>query len=145
MYTFQGGMLIFGVQLICLQTNWIRSPFRSSSRSFGKSLDLNALNPARRLPKSSLITRADKAYDADKLRNWLKQQCVDAVIPSSAARRTPYPIDNVAYRRRKTIERLFGHLKNWRSIATRYDGQASNYLAAPALVSIVIARCEMNP
>ena len=91
-----------------------------------------------RIPKRLL---ADKAYDADKLRNWLKQRCVEAVIPSSAARRTPYPIDKVAYRRRNAIERLFGHLKNWRRIATRYDRLASNYLAALALVSIVIAWC----
>ncbi|MEM9048128.1 MAG: IS5/IS1182 family transposase, partial [Pseudomonadota bacterium] len=37
------------------------------------------------------------------------------------------------------IERLFGKLKNWRRIATRYDRFARNYLAALALVSIVIA------
>ncbi|MCJ2016276.1 IS5/IS1182 family transposase, partial [Methylobacterium sp. E-065] len=37
------------------------------------------------------------------------------------------------------IERLFGHLKNWRRVATRYDRLACNYLAAVALVSCVIA------
>ena len=34
---------------------------------------------------------------------------------------------------------MFGRLKNWRRIATRYDRLAQNYLAAIALVSIVIA------
>jgi transposase len=34
---------------------------------------------------------------------------------------------------------MFGRLKNWRRIATRYDRSAQNYLAAIALVSIVIA------
>ena len=82
---------------------------------------------------------ADKAYDADKLRNWLKRRKIIAVIPSSAARRTPYPLDRQAYRRRNVIERLFCKLKNWRRIATRYDRLARNYLAALALVSIVIA------
>ncbi|MEM8703703.1 MAG: IS5/IS1182 family transposase, partial [Pseudomonadota bacterium] len=38
-------------------------------------------------------------------------------------------------------ERMFGKLKNWRRIATRYDRLATNYLAAIALVSIVIAWC----
>ncbi|ODT66419.1 MAG: hypothetical protein ABS75_26940 [Pelagibacterium sp. SCN 63-23] len=33
---------------------------------------------------------ADRAYDADSLRNWLKQARIKAVVPSSAARRTPY-------------------------------------------------------
>jgi len=82
---------------------------------------------------------ADKAYDADKLRDWLRQRRIKAVIPSSAARRTPYPLDRTAYRRRNVIERMFGKLKNWRRIATRYDRLARNYLAALALVSIVVA------
>jgi len=91
-----------------------------------------------RVPKRLL---ADKAYDADKLRNWLKAKRVSAVIPSTAARRTPYPLNRKAYRRRNVIERMFGKLKNWRRIATRYDRLAQNYLAALALVSIVIAWC----
>jgi len=82
---------------------------------------------------------ADKAYDADKLRNWLKARRIRAVIPSNATRNKPYPLDRVAYRRRNIIERMFGKLKNWRRIATRYDRLARNYLAALALVSVVIA------
>ncbi len=93
---------------------------------------LEGIAPPRRL-------LADRAYDADSLRNWLKQKNIKAVIPSSAARRTPYPLDRKAYRRRNVIERLFGRLKNWRRIATRYDRLARNYLAALALVSIIIA------
>ncbi len=87
------------------------------------------------LPARRLI--ADKAYDADSLRNWLKQRRIKAVIPSTASRRTPYPLDRRLYRRRNVIERLFGRLKNWRRIATRYDRHATNYLAAIALVAAV--------
>jgi len=82
---------------------------------------------------------ADKAYDADKLRTWLTTRHIKAVIPCNATRNTPYPLDRRAYRRRNVIERMFGRLKNWRRIATRYDRLAQNYLAALALVSIVIA------
>ena len=82
---------------------------------------------------------ADKAYDADKLRSWLKKRRIKAVIPSTASRTKPYPLDRAAYKRRNVIERLFCRLKNWRRIATRYDRLAENYLAAIALVSIVIA------
>ena len=82
---------------------------------------------------------ADKAYDADKLRAWLKARRIKPVIPSTASRNKPYPLDKAAYRRRNAIERMFGRLKNWRRIATRYDRLAQNYLAAIALVSIVIA------
>jgi len=89
------------------------------------------------VPPRRLI--ADKAYDADKLRSWLRARRIKAVIPSNATRRTPYPLDRVAYRRRNVIERMFGKLKNWRRIATRYDRLARNYLAAIALVAAVVA------
>ena len=55
------------------------------------------------------------------------------------AERPTYPLDRIAYRRRNVIERMFGKLKNWRRIATRYDRLARNYLAAIALVAIVVA------
>ena len=50
---------------------------------------------------------ADKAYDADSLRNWLKFRRIKAVIPSTASRTVPYPLDRAVYRRRNLIERLF--------------------------------------
>ena len=56
---------------------------------------------------------ADKAYDADSLRRWLKQRKIRAAIPSTASRRTPYPLDRAAYKRRNLIERMFCKLKNW--------------------------------
>lgn len=39
---------------------------------------------------------ADKAYDADSLRTWLKRRKIKAVIPSTATRRTPYPLNRKA-------------------------------------------------
>ena len=82
---------------------------------------------------------ADKAYDADSLRRWLKQRKIKAAIPSTASRHTPYPLDRVAYKRRNVIERMFCKLKNWRRIATRYDRLAQNYLSGLALAAIMIA------
>jgi len=86
-------------------------------------------------PPKHLI--ADKAYDADSLRNWLKFRRIKAVIPSTATRTVPYPLDRAVYRRRNLIERLFCRLKNWRRLATRYDRLARSYLAALALVAVV--------
>ena len=79
---------------------------------------------------------ADKAYDVDSLRKWLKARRIKPVIPSTATRTVAYPLDQRAYRRRNLIERLFCRLKNWRRIATRYDRLARNYLAALALVAV---------
>ena len=89
---------------------------------------LSAVEPPKRLI-------ADKAYDVDSLRKWLKARRIKAVIPSTATRTVPYPLDRVAYRRRNLIERLFGRLKNWRGLATRYDRLAQNYIAALARVA----------
>jgi transposase len=50
---------------------------------------------------------ADKAYDADSLRRWLKHRKIRAAIPSTASRRTPYPLDRAAYKRRNVIGRVF--------------------------------------
>ena len=91
-------------------------------------------------PPKRLI--ADKAYDADRFRTWLKQHKIKAVIPSTASRRTPYPLDRIVYRRRNVIERMFGKLKNWRRIATRYDRHAQNYLSGLALAAIIVEWVE---
>src|ERR1700692_3589557 len=80
---------------------------------------------------------ADKAYDADSFRNWLKRRKIKAVIPSTTTRRRPYPLDQKIYRRRNVIERMFCKLKNWRRIATRYDRHAENYLSGLALAAIM--------
>lgn len=88
------------------------------------------------VPPKRLI--ADKAYDAQSLRDWLKSHWVIATIPSTATRTVPYKHSRIAYRRRNRIERPVGYLKNWQRLATRYDPLACNYLAAVALISCVI-------
>lgn len=90
---------------------------------------LDVISPTRRLI-------ADKAYDADRLRLWLSERGIEAVIPGRASRDVVYPLNRTAYRRRNVIERMFGRLKNWKRIATRYDHLAVNYLAAIALVAL---------
>ena len=84
-------------------------------------------------PTKRLI--ADKAYDAESLRRWLAERRIKAVIPSTASRTVPYPLDRRAYKRRNGIERLFCRLKNWHRIATRYDRLARNFLASLALIA----------
>ncbi|NIJ42804.1 transposase [Parvibaculum indicum] len=90
---------------------------------------LEAIAPAKRL-------LADKAYDADRLRNWLGDRQIEAIIPGRATRNAAYALNRPAYRRRNIIERMFGKLKNWKRIATRYDRLAVNFLAAIALVAL---------
>jgi transposase len=81
---------------------------------------------------------ADKAYDTNKLRQLLTEQAIEAVIPSIARRKPLIPYDPVVYRLRNLIERMFGRLKDFRRIATRYDKLARNFLASVVLAAIVI-------
>lgn len=86
-------------------------------------------------PPKRLI--ADRAYDADHLRDRLRRRGTKPVIPGRGSRNVVYPLNRRIYRRRNVIERMFGRLKNWRRIATRYDRLAETYLAAIALVAAV--------
>ncbi|WP_407657590.1 transposase [Kribbella turkmenica] len=49
----------------------------------------------------------------------------------------PPGFDAVDYRNRNVIERRFGHLKQWRGLATRYDKLAIVYRAAAVLNAVI--------
>ena len=80
---------------------------------------------------------ADKAYDTNRLRSFLKERDIEAVIPSSARRKPLIAHDREAYRQRNLIERMFARLKDFRRIA-RYDKLARNYLAGVLLGAATI-------
>lgn len=81
---------------------------------------------------------ADKAYDTNSFRQLLVQLGVEPVIPSVRRRKPLIPHDVVAYRLRNLIERMFGRLKDFRRIATRYDKLARNFLASVAIAATII-------
>ncbi len=89
-----------------------------------------------RLPKARYML-ADKAYDADHWRGYLIAHKIQPVIPSSRSRKIPYEYDQTRYRDRNTIERMFGRLKDYRRIATRYDKLATNFMAALCLTALL--------
>lgn len=78
---------------------------------------------------------ADRAYDANSLRNWLAERRVRAVIPPNPTRKHPHHYDKRAYKGRNLIERMFCRLKDFRRIATRYDKRADIYLSAILLAA----------
>ena len=80
---------------------------------------------------------ADKAYDANDLRDFLAAQGTEAVISPTPRRLVRPAFDSHAYRARNLIERTFCRLKDWRGIATRYDKTAQNFLAATCLIVAV--------
>ena len=81
---------------------------------------------------------ADKAYDANSLRQMLADLGAKAVIPSTTSRSQPIPYNKTIYRQRNLIERMFARLKDFRRVATRYDKLARNFLAGALIVAAVI-------
>jgi transposase len=81
---------------------------------------------------------ADKAYDANDLREMIEEAEAEAVIPSKRNRKIIIPHDAAAYRLRNRIERFFNKLKHFRRIATRYDRREIYFLAAIQLASSII-------
>ena len=79
---------------------------------------------------------ADRAYDANALRQCLAERGILAVIPSTRSRNVPIPHDRDLYRQRNRIERMFCRLKDFRRVATRYDKLARNYDAAVHIAAI---------
>jgi transposase len=58
-------------------------------------------------------------------------------IPPKPNRRWKNSFSPFRYRDRNAIERVFGRLKDFRRIATRYDRSATNFLAAASLAATV--------
>jgi transposase len=81
---------------------------------------------------------ADTAYDSDGLRRFLLERGTVPVIPNNPTRKRHHPFDEIAYRRRNLIERMFCRLKDWRRVATRYDKLAANYAATVMLAALII-------
>jgi transposase len=81
---------------------------------------------------------ADKAYDANALRQIIAYMGAEAVIPCNPTRKRIIPYDFEAYKARNLIERCFNKLKHFRRIATRYDRRASYFLSFIHLAAAMI-------
>jgi transposase len=79
---------------------------------------------------------ADKGYDSDAIRDDLEERGITPVIPPRSNRKAPIRWRKRLYRERNRIERMIGHLKINRAIATRYDKLAESFLGMLHLASI---------
>ena len=81
---------------------------------------------------------ADKAYDTNELREWLKSRGIKAVIPPKSNRKEEIECDYWHYKERHAIECMFGKLKHYRRIATRYEKKAINYMGMLSFSSALL-------
>ncbi len=103
----------------------------------GNAADCKAAIPLLSGIKAARNLLADKAYDSDDIRLWLKKRGSTPVIPNKSNRLKPYPFKKRVYKKRNKIERMFCRLKDARRIATRYDKSANTYLNAVCLIASI--------
>lgn len=96
----------------------------------GAAIMLPALPPAREL-------LADRGYDSNRFRAALAARGIEPCIPSTKSRKAPLPYDKLLYRQRHRIENMFGRLKDWRRVATRYDRCAHTFFSAICIAATV--------
>jgi transposase len=81
---------------------------------------------------------ADRGYYADWFREALKDKGIRPSIPGLKSRGKPVRYDRPRYKRCNRIEIMFGRMKDWRRIATRYDRRTKTVLSAVALAATVL-------
>lgn len=91
----------------------------------------------RRLPPDALVVIGDKGYDSTAVREQVKGLGAFPNIPPRKNRKRRIFWCRAFYRNRNATLRLFGRLKNFRRIATRYDRRADVFLSAVALAVTV--------
>ncbi len=119
------------------------------------STQLEAVLDAIRVPRPSGRGRprkrpdhltADKGYSYTRCRQVLRRRGIPHTIPErrdQRARRAqrpgrPLPFDKERYRQRNVVERCINRLKQWRSLATRFEKRAANYRARVVIASLMI-------
>ena len=89
------------------------------------------------LPKADWLL-ADRGYDADRFREALKDKGIKVWIPGRKPRKKALKYDKRRYKPRNRIEIMFGRLKDWRRVATRYDRGPETFFSAIMLAATVL-------
>ena len=81
---------------------------------------------------------ADRAFDADWLREALDQAKITAVIPPRKNRKQPAEYDKEVYKWRHLVENFFQKIKDFRGIATRYCKTDKSFQAFISIAATVL-------
>ena len=88
------------------------------------------------VPAAMLV--ADKGYDSDSFRDWLRERGTRPCIPPRSNRKAPESYSKSACKKRHLVENFFERIKNYRRVATRYDKLAVTYLGFVYLATTVL-------
>ena len=81
---------------------------------------------------------ADRAFDANWLRDALTAKGIEPVIPPKSNRRFPAEFDRDTYKWRHLIENFFAKIKDYRGIATRCCKTDTSFAAFIAIAATII-------
>lgn len=90
------------------------------------------------LPTSASHLIGDKGYDSDEFRAALNAKGIEPCIPPRKNRNARISYCRTLYKTRHKVENMFGKLKDWRRVATRYDRCAHTYFSAICIAATVI-------
>ncbi len=88
--------------------------------------------------RADTIILADKAYDSNAIRKKAKERGAWANIPPKRNRKASVTFSKWVYKQRNLVERFFNKLKQFHAIASRYEKNPLNFLAAIKLVAALI-------
>ncbi len=103
----------------------------------GQAADCQAAEPLLARVPVGIVVHADRGYDTNRVRLLIEGRGRAPNIPPRSHRRWKNCFSPYLYRGRNAIERMFGRLKDFRRIVTRYDKLAVNFLAAVHLAATV--------
>ncbi|WP_155804603.1 IS5 family transposase, partial [Magnetospirillum fulvum] len=81
------------------------------------------------------ILLADKGYDSNAIRALAVDRTAWANIPPRSNRKGSFVFSSWVYRQRNLVERFFNSIKQFRGIATRYDKDQRNFIAAVKIIA----------
>ena len=110
------------------------SPGHDHDAPHGRAL-LEELGP---MP-GSLPLLMDRAYEGNETRQLVLDLGMIPVVPPKSNRLHPWEYDRALYKKRNEIERLFGRLKGFRRIFSRFEKLDVVFLAFLCLALIVEA------
>ena len=87
----------------------------------------------------------DKGYRYPRIRRWCKRRRVVAIIPTRSNQRGEENFDKETYKERNIVERVVGWYKEYRSLGTRYQKLAINYVAMWLVAIMVKALNRLYP
>ena len=81
---------------------------------------------------------ADRAFDADWLREALSAHDIAPVIPPRKNRKQPAAYDEEMYKWRHLVENFFQKIKDYRGIATRYCKTDTSFAAFISIAATML-------